>query len=135
MKFSFLLVFMALTGCAGLSVFEKEKKMNKRMSKQTKEQKINAESIRNVIRKNSVRLQSCYRSALKKTQDLTGKMVFQWEILDEKVQNIVIKRSSIKNKTLTFCLISLLKEMRFTDTGLEKGQVGVITFPFAFQKK
>ena len=96
---------------------------------------IDKEAIRRVIRRHKAQLESCYEYALQKTPDLNGKVLLQWEIVNTKAKRVKVRRNSTGDRVLARCLMSKLREWDFIGTGLQRGQVGVVNFPFAFQRK
>ena len=96
---------------------------------------VDKDAIHRVIERNKYQLEWCYESVLQKKTDLEGKVLFQWEIVNEKVRKIKIKQNTTRNRVLARCLMSRLKNFRFSGTGLQPGQIGVVTIPFAVTKK
>ena len=96
---------------------------------------VDKNAILRVIRRNKHQLEWCYEFALQKKPDLEGKVLVQWNIVNERVRNTKVKRNTTYNSALARCLMSRLKNFRFTGTGLKKGQIGEVSIPFVVTKK
>ena len=96
---------------------------------------IDKEAIRRVIRRHKTQLESCYEYALQKTPSLKGKVLLQWEIVGIKARSVKAKSNSTGDKLLARCLMSRLRGWDFVGTGLKRGQIGVVKFPFAFHHR
>ena len=88
-----------------------------------------------VIRRNKHQLEWCYETALQKKPDLEGKVLLQWDIVNERVRAVKVRANSTRDSILARCLMSRLKRFRFPGTGLKKGQIGEVNIPFAVTKK
>jgi len=96
---------------------------------------VDKDAILRVIRRNKNHLEWCYEEALQKYPRLEGKILFQWEIVDEKVRNIIVKKNTTESLSVAQCLSNRLSSFRFGGTGLRKGQVGVVRIPFVVTKQ
>jgi len=96
---------------------------------------IDKNAILRVIRSNKRQLEWCYDIALQKKPDLEGKVLLQWDIMNERVSKIRVSRNNTRDPVLARCLMNQLRKFRFTGTGLEKGQIGAVSIPFAVTKK
>ena len=96
---------------------------------------VDKNAILRVIRRNKYQLESCYEFALQKRPDMEGKVLVQWNIVNERVRGVKVKRNTTRDSALARCLMSRLRNFRFTGTGLKKGQIGEVTIPFVVTKK
>ena len=96
---------------------------------------VDKDAILRVIRRNKHQLERCYDFALQKKPDLEGKVLVQWNIVNEKVRGVKVRRNTTNNSALARCLMSRLQNFRFTGTGLQKGQIGEVSIPFVVTKK
>ncbi|MDE0119690.1 MAG: AgmX/PglI C-terminal domain-containing protein, partial [Bdellovibrionales bacterium] len=96
---------------------------------------IDKNAILRVIRRNKHQLERCYEFALQKKPDLEGKVLVQWNIVNERVRGTKVKRNTTRDSVLARCLMDRLKNFRFTGTGLQKGQIGEVSIPFVVTKK
>ncbi len=96
---------------------------------------VDKNAILRVIRRNKHQLEWCYEFALQKKPDLEGKVLVQWNIVNERVRNTKIRRNTTYDSALARCLMTRLKNFRFTGTGLKKGQIGEVSIPFVVTKK
>ena len=96
---------------------------------------VDKNAILRVIRRNKHQLEWCYETALQKKPNLEGKVLVQWDILNERVRRVKVKSNTTRDSSLARCLMSRLKNFRFTGTGLQKGQIGEVSIPFAVTKK
>ncbi|MYE07621.1 MAG: AgmX/PglI C-terminal domain-containing protein, partial [Oligoflexia bacterium] len=96
---------------------------------------IDKNAILRVIRRNKHQLERCYEFALQKKPDLEGKVLVQWNIVNERVRGTKIRRNTTRDSVLARCLMDRLKNFRFTGTGLKKGQIGEVSIPFVVTKK
>ena len=96
---------------------------------------VDKDAILRVIRRNKHQLEMCYEFALQKKPDLEGKVLVQWNIVNERVRGVKVRRNTTNDSALARCLMSRLQNFRFTGTGLEKGQIGEVSIPFVVTKK
>ena len=96
---------------------------------------IDKNAILRVIRRNKHQLERCYEFALQKKPDLEGKVLVQWNIVNERVRGTKVRRNTTRDSVLARCLMDRLKNFRFTGTGLQKGQIGEVSIPFVVTKK
>ena len=95
---------------------------------------VDKNAILRVIRRNKHQLEWCYEFSLQKRPDMEGKVLLKWDILNERVRNVRVQSNTTGDSALARCLMSRLKNFRFTGTGLRKGQVGEVRIPFAVTK-
>ena len=96
---------------------------------------IDKNAILRVIRRNKHQLEWCYEFALQKRPDMEGKVLLKWDILNERVRSVKVMSNTTRDSALARCLMSRLKNFRFTGTGLQKGQIGEVRIPFAVTKR
>ena len=96
---------------------------------------VDKDAILRVIRRNKHQLEWCYEFALQKKPDLEGKVLVQWNIVNEEVRNVKIRSNTTRDSALARCLMSRLQNFRFTGTGLQRGQIGEVSIPFVVTKK
>ena len=96
---------------------------------------IDKSAILRVIRRNKYQLEQCYELALQRKPGLEGKVLLQWNIVNERVRNVKTRNNSTRDVVLARCLMSRLRNFRFTGTGLKKGQIGEVNIPFVVTKK
>lgn len=96
---------------------------------------VDKDAILRVIRRNKHQLEMCYEFALQKKPDLEGKVLVQWNIVNERVRGVKVRRNTTNDSALARCLMSRLQNFRFTGTGLKKGQIGEVSIPFVVTKK
>ena len=95
---------------------------------------VDKNAILRVIRRNKHQLEWCYEFSLQKRPDMEGKVLLKWDILNERVRNVKVQSNTTGDSALARCLMSRLRNFRFTGTGLRKGQVGEVRIPFAVTK-
>ena len=89
------------------------------------------EAIRRVILSNKKVIRNCYERALRRSPNLYGKLVIQWDIEERgKVTNAKVVKGTIKNKMLMQCLIKRLRSWIFPEPPPD--QIGRVTYPFIF---
>ena len=91
-------------------------------------------SILETLHRNKHQLETCYEFAVQKKPDLEGKVLIQWNIVNERAKNIKIKNNTTDESPLARCLMSRLHNLRFTGTGLAKNQIAEITIPFTVKR-
>ena len=96
---------------------------------------VDKNAILRVIRRNKHQLEWCYEFALQKRPDMEGKVLLKWDILNERVRGVSVMNNTTGDSALARCLMSRLKNFRFTGTGLQKGQIGEVRIPFAVTKR
>ena len=95
---------------------------------------VDKNAILRVIRRNKHQLEWCYEFSLQKRPDMEGKVLLKWDILNERVRSVKVMSNTTRDSALARCLMSRLKNFRFTGTGLQKGQIGEVRIPFAVTK-
>ena len=95
---------------------------------------IDKNAILRVIRRNKHQLERCYEFALQKKPDLEGKVLVQWNIVNERVRQVKVRRNTTRDSVLARCLMDRLKNFRFTGTGLQKDKLERLVFLSWLQK-
>ncbi len=96
---------------------------------------VDRDAIRRVITRNRSQLEACYDFALQKNPNLSGKILIQWDILNEGVRNVVIKSNTTGDSVMSSCFKARFRSFRFTGSGLRRNQVGTITIPFVLSTR
>ncbi len=75
-------------------------------------------------------IQYCYEKELARNPELNGKVTLKWRIgLDGKVMKVWLDNSSLKNDTVTSCMVRSIERWTFTKPD---GGICEIAFPFVF---
>lgn len=91
------------------------------------------EEIRQVMKKNLSSFKACYDQGLPKNPNMKGKVVFEWEVLnDGSVGKVELKSSELNDEAVQACLIEKLKALKFLAS--KNGELAVITYPMVFSK-
>jgi hypothetical protein len=115
-----ILIALFMFGCAHHS-----------SSHDSAEKGIDRELIRLKIRENVREFEHCYNLGLKEDKNLYGKIEVQWHIVDGgKVEKAIIKTSTIKNKTMETCMLTVLEKITFPEP--PKDQIAEVIYPFVF---
>ena len=93
---------------------------------------VDKDAILRVIRRNKYKIESCIGIAKQKRPNLSGKLLLQWEIMNERVRNTKVRRNTSGDAVLARCIMSRIADFRFTGTGLKSGQIGTVSIPFVF---
>ena len=93
---------------------------------------IDRDAILRVIRRHKYTLESCISTARQNNPDISGTVLVGWDILNERVKKVRAKKNTSGNAVLARCIMSKIRNMRFTGTGLQKGQIGAVSVPFVF---
>ncbi len=94
---------------------------------------IDKEAVRRVIQRGLNQIKTCYERALNRNPGLRGKVVLKWSIVERgRVRNaqVVGRRSTLKNQSVSRCMISRLRTWRFPEPPI--GTYADITYPFVF---
>ena len=91
-------------------------------------------AIRRVILKNKGALKGCYNQELNRNKDAFGKLVLQWNIVEQgRVREAKVISNSIRSQKMANCIIAKLKTWRFPEP--PKNVEGQVTYPFTFLAK
>ena len=93
---------------------------------------VDRDAILRVIRRHKYALESCISTARQNNPDISGTVLVAWEIVNERVQKVKAKKNTSGSSVLARCIMSKIRTMRFTGTGLQKGQIGSVSVPFVF---
>ena len=93
---------------------------------------IDRDAILRVIRRHKYTMESCISTARQNNPDVSGTILVAWEILNENVRKVRAKQNTSGSVVLARCIMSKIQKMRFTGTGLQKGQIGSVSVPFVF---
>lgn len=95
---------------------------------------LSREKVRETILSNKAAVRSCYDQAAKVNPKTAGRIEFEWEVDPRgKVENSIIKKSTVGNKLLEDCVHGVIKEMQFPAHG--DGKLARVVYPFEFQAK
>ena len=91
-------------------------------------------AIRRVILKNKGAVKSCYNQELNRNKDAFGKLVLQWNIVEQgRVREAKVVSNSVGSQRMANCIIAKLKTWRFPEP--PKNVEGQVTYPFTFLAK
>lgn len=92
---------------------------------------IDREAVRRVIRSILNQIKSCYERQLRVNSSLEGKVVIQFEIMDQgRVRTAKTKSSTLSDSTVESCVAARIKEARFPEP--PQGVIAVVDYPFVF---
>ncbi len=92
---------------------------------------IDREAVRRVIKSILSQIKSCYERELRVRKGLEGKVVIQFEIMEQgRVRTAKTKSSSMGNPTVESCVAARIREARFPEP--PPGSVAVVDYPFVF---
>jgi TonB family protein len=92
---------------------------------------IDREAVRRVIRGILSQIKSCYERELRVKKGLEGKVVIQFEIMEQgRVRSAKTKSSSMGNAAVESCVASRIREARFPEP--PAGTIAVVDYPFVF---
>ncbi len=92
---------------------------------------IDREAVRRVIRSILNQIKSCYERELRVKKGLEGKVVIQFEIMEQgRVRSAKTKNSSMGSATVESCVAARIKEARFPEP--PAGTIAVVDYPFVF---
>lgn len=95
---------------------------------------IDREAVRRVIRSIQSQIRSCYERELRSNSSLEGKVVIQFEIMEQgRVRVAGTKSSTLNNSNVESCVAARIKDQRFPEP--PTGQIAVVDFPFVFNKQ
>ena len=87
--------------------------------------------IRDYIRADIKSAQNCYELQLNKNSSLSGRIVFDWDILEGgKTDNIHIQSSTFNNLEIENCLKEMIKKWVFPKP--PANSIVKVTYPFVF---
>ena len=94
---------------------------------------IDREDVRQVIRKNTSSIKTCYSNRLKTNPDIEGKVVVEWDISqDGSVSKAGIKSSTLKDEVVENCIVDKIKSLKYPVP--PNGNTANISYPFSFSK-
>jgi TonB family protein len=92
---------------------------------------IDREAVRRVIRSILNQIKSCYERELRVKKGLEGKVVIQFEIMEQgRVRSAKTKNSSMNSATVESCVAARIREARFPEP--PAGTIAVVDYPFVF---
>lgn len=92
---------------------------------------IDREAVRRVIRSILTQIKSCYERELRVKKGLEGKVVIQFEIMEQgRVRTAKTKSSSMGNPNVESCVAARIREARFPEP--PPGSIAVVDYPFVF---
>lgn len=92
---------------------------------------IDREAVRRVIRSILHQIKSCYERELRVNSSLEGKVIIQFEIVDQgRVRSAKTKSSTMHDATVESCVAQRIREARFPDP--PTGTIAVVDYPFVF---
>jgi hypothetical protein len=95
---------------------------------------IDKDAVRRVIRSILGQIKSCYERQLRVRSDLEGKIVIQFEIVEQgRVRTARAKSSTMNDPTVESCVAARIRAARFPEP--PTGTIAVIDYPFVFNKQ
>ena len=95
---------------------------------------IDRDAILRVIRNNVQQIRTCYERELNRNPNLSGKIVLEWDIIEEgQATAVKTKENSMSTNNVATCLTSRLRTWRFPEP--PEDQIARVTFPFVFSPK
>lgn len=95
---------------------------------------IDREAVRRVIRSILSQIKSCYERQLRVKSDLEGKVVIEFEIIEQgRVRIAKTKSSTMNDPTVESCVAGRIKSARFPEP--PTGTIAVVDYPFVFGKQ
>lgn len=92
---------------------------------------IDREAVRRVIRSILTQIKSCYERQLRSNSSLEGKVIIEFEIIEQgRVRTAKTKSTTMNDATVESCVASRIKEARFPEP--PAGTVAVVDYPFVF---
>jgi pSer/pThr/pTyr-binding forkhead associated (FHA) protein/outer membrane biosynthesis protein TonB len=92
---------------------------------------IDREAVRRVIRSILNQIKSCYERQLRVNSSLEGKVVIQFEIMEQgRVRSAKTKTTSLNDNTVESCVAARIREARFPEP--PSGTIAVVDYPFVF---
>lgn len=92
---------------------------------------IDREAVRRVIRSILNQIKSCYERQLRVNSSLEGKVVIQFEIMEQgRVRSSKTKSTTMNDGTVESCVASRIREARFPEP--PPGTIAVVDYPFVF---
>ncbi len=92
---------------------------------------IDREAVRRVIRSILNQIKSCYERELRVKKGLEGKVVIQFEIMEQgRVRSAKTKNSSMSSPAVESCVAARIREARFPEP--PAGTIAVVDYPFVF---
>ena len=92
---------------------------------------IDREAVRRVIRSILSQIKSCYERQLRSNSSLEGKVIIEFEIIEQgRVRTAKTKSTTMNDATVESCVATRTKEARFPEP--PAGTVAVVDYPFVF---
>ena len=86
------------------------------------------ENVEAVVRKREGQLMYCYENELRADPSLSGRIVVEWQISNNRVTSIRVASNGTGNAELASCIVKKVKRWRFD------GVEGAVSWPFVFRK-
>ena len=87
------------------------------------------ENVEATVRKREGQLMYCYESQLRADPSLSGRIVVEWQISNNRVTSVRVASNETGNSELASCITKKIKRWRFD------GVSGAVSWPFVFRKK
>jgi hypothetical protein len=87
------------------------------------------ENVEATVRKREGQLMYCYESQLRADPSLSGRIVVEWQISNNRVTSVRVASNETGNDELATCITKKIKRWRFD------GVSGAVSWPFVFRKK
>jgi hypothetical protein len=95
---------------------------------------MDSEAIRKTIRDHLREVRQCFESQLKVDPDLEGKIVLEWNIVEDgSVSRVEIKEDFSKPNSASGCIADRLKSWHFPKPA--KDRIGRVSYPFMVVQK
>ena len=86
------------------------------------------ENVEATVRKREGQLMYCYENQLRADPGLSGRIVIEWQISNNRVTSIRVESNGTGNEELASCIVKKIKRWRF------EGVSGAVSWPFVFRK-
>jgi hypothetical protein len=86
------------------------------------------ENVEATVRKREGQLMYCYENQLRADPSLSGRIVIEWQISNDRVTSIQVASNETGNDELASCIVKKIKRWRF------EGASGAVSWPFVFRK-
>lgn len=95
---------------------------------------LDKEAIRRVIREHRNEIKACYDRELNRNEDLVGKIVIEWTIVEKgRVGRAIIKNNEMTTDAVAKCVLARLKTWIFPEP--PPNTEGLVSYPFVFASK
>ncbi len=94
------------------------------------------EAIRQVIKSHLSEIRACYEMKLNQDQTIAGKVVIQWQILENGsvgAARALSDRSTLGDRDVANCTANIIKGLRFPKP--PAGMIGQVQYPFVFSSR